>query len=98
MHKKLDELRQALRKQMPLLSKKFSVASLGVFGSRARRKAGPESDLDLLVEFREAPGLLGYITLENYLSDILGVRVDLVMRTALKPSVRQRILRDLVPV
>jgi predicted nucleotidyltransferase len=83
---------------MPELSRRFSVESLGLFGSYARSQHGPQSDLDLLVSFRTTPGLLGFLELENYLSQLLGIKVDLVMRRALKPHVRQQILRELVPV
>jgi len=50
------------------------------------------------VEFRETPGLLKFIELENYLTDILGVKVDLVMRDALKPRIGQRILEEVESV
>lgn len=55
------------------------------------------SDLDLLVEFTEAPSLFRFIELENLLTAELGVDVDLVMKDALKPRIRQRILQELEP-
>jgi predicted nucleotidyltransferase len=58
----------------------------------------PASDLDVLVTFEESPGLLRFMELENYLSDLLGVMVDLVMRSALKPGIGERILEEAVPV
>lgn len=72
--------------------------SLEVFGSYVRDEQTPESDLDVLVTFDETPGLLEYISLENHLSDLLGVKVDLVMKSALKPRIGQNILREAVPV
>ncbi len=94
----IAELRDVLRQQLPLLEKRYGVASLGVFGSYVRRQAGPESDLDLLIRFHHTPGLIRFIELENYLSDLLGVRVDLVMPEALKPAIGQRVLAEVEPI
>ena len=94
----LLELMGVLRRQLPLLAQRYQVGSLGVFGSYVRDEQCTGSDLDLLVTFEEPPGLLKFIELENYLSDLLGVKVDLVMRTALKPRIGERILREVLPV
>ena len=94
----IDELRELLRQQLPLLEERYGVASLGLFGSYVRREAGPGSDLDVLVRFRRTPGLIRFIELENYLSDLLGVRVDLVMAEALKPDIGKRVLAEVEPV
>lgn len=83
---------------MPELAHRYQVESLGVFGSYVRQEQSPESDLDLLVTFHETPGLLRYIELENYLSDLLGVKVDLVMKDALKPHIGKRILEEVMMV
>ena len=53
------------------------VPSLGIFDPFLRREQRPDSDLDLLVEFREPPSLLGFIRLENELGEKWGVNVDL---------------------
>lgn len=94
----IAELRAILRQQLPLLEERYQVASLGLFGSYVRREAGPESDLDVLVRFHRTPGLIRFIELENYLSDLLGVRVDLVMAEALKPGIEQRVLAEVEAV
>ena len=94
----IAELRAVLRQQLPLLGKRYGVASLGLFGSHVRRQAGPESDLDLLVRFHQTPGLIRFVELENYLSDLLGFRVDLVMPEALKPSIGRRVLSEVEPI
>lgn len=94
----LSEIRRILRDHLPLLAARFGVASLGLFGSRVRGEAGPDSDLDILVRFRETPGLLRYIELEDYLSQLLGLRVDLVMADALKPRAARHALAELLPV
>jgi predicted nucleotidyltransferase len=94
----LTQLIESLRQQLPLLEERYRVESLGVFGSYVRHEQRPDSDLDVLVTFREAPSLLKFIELENYLSGVLGVKIDLVMKDALKPHIGQRILNEAVAV
>ena len=90
----IGELRGILLQHMPLLRERYGVESLGLFGSYVRGEAGPESDLDLLVRFRQTPGLIRFVELENCLSDLLGLRVGLVMAEALEPNIGQRILAE----
>jgi predicted nucleotidyltransferase len=94
----ISDFRNTLRQHLPLLEERYGVASLGLFGSHVRHEASGESDLDVLVRFRQVPGLIRFIELENYLSDLLGVRVDLVMAEALKPSIGARVPAEVVPV
>lgn len=94
----LSNIREKLHRQLPLLAKRYQVKSLGVFGSCVRHEQSTRSDLDLLVTFYENPSLLKFIELENYLTDLLGNKVDLVMQDALKPRIGERILGEVVPV
>jgi hypothetical protein len=80
------------------LKEHYGVASLGLFGSYVRHEAGRESDLDVLVRFRQTPGLIRFMELENYLSDLLGVKVDLVMADALTPGIGRRVLAEVQPI
>jgi len=93
----LDEVRRRLSAPWPGLAAAFHIKTLGLFGSYVRHEQTPESDLDVLVEFDEPPSLFEFIRLENQLSDLLEVKVDLVMKDALKPSIGQRVLREVVP-
>lgn len=77
---------------------RLGVESLAVFGSVARDEAGPDSDVDVLVEVRRPMGLFGLIEIQEYLEGLLGRRVDLVTRQALKPRLRERVLREAVAV
>jgi len=72
----------------------LGVQSLDLFGSVARGDAGLESDVDLLVQFDEVPGFVGYVRLRNRLEQILGRHVDLVMASGLHPRLRERVLRE----
>ena len=58
---------------------RYRVASLALFGSYVRRENKSDSDLDVLVSFTDPPGLVRFIQLENELTDLLGIKVDLVM-------------------
>jgi predicted nucleotidyltransferase len=95
---KLDFIIEELGRLLPIVIDRYAVDSLGVFGSYVRGESDSRSDLDLLVTFSETPGLLKYIELENFLSDRLGVKVDLVMRDALKSAIGERILSEVVQV
>jgi len=96
--KTLEAIRQRLQDVMPFLAKEYQVESLAVFGSYVRAEQDQQSDLDLLVTFEISPGLLRYIELESYLSKMLDLQVDLVMKAALKPRIGERILREIEPV
>ena len=94
----LEKILEILRQQIPMLMERYSVERLEVFGSYVRSEQKSDSDLDILVTFKEDPSLLTLIAIENYLSDLLGVKVDLVMKDSLKPKIGQQILREAIPV
>jgi uncharacterized protein len=94
----LETFLEILRRQTPSLEERYAVATLEIFGSYVRAEQKKDSDLDILVTFRKTPGLLTFIALENYLSDLLGVKVDLVMKDSLKPKIGEYILREAIPV
>jgi uncharacterized protein len=94
----LEKILEILRQQIPMLMERYNVETLEVFGSYVRSEQKKDSDLDILVTFKEAPSLLIFIALENYLSDLLGVKVDLVMKDSLKPKIGGQILREAIPV
>ncbi|WP_413933337.1 nucleotidyltransferase family protein [Nitrospira sp. BLG_1] len=94
--RKLRRYKDALSRHLPILRKQFQVRYLGVFGSCVHGTPRRNSDLDILVDFVDAPSLFEFIELENYLSALLGVKVDLVMKDALKPLIGRRILSEVV--
>ena len=94
----LEKILEVLRQQIPMLTERYNVEALEVFGSYVRSEQKKDSDLDVLVTFKEDPSLLTYIAIENYLSDLLGIKVDLVMKDSLKPKIGQQILREAIPV
>ena len=96
--KTLPEIERILRDQKPILREKFKVREIGIFGSVVRGEQKETSDLDLLVEFEEPIGLIKYVNLQNYLSDKVGWRVDLVMKSGLKPRISKHVLKEVIYV
>ena len=90
----LDKLEQRL----PELQVRYGVASLGLFGSVAKDAEGPDSDVDILVEFTGEPTFARYMGLKEDLEALLVRRVDLVTTTGLKPRIRERVLAELIHV
>lgn len=93
-----NEILEILRKHRDELRKRFGVKSLAVFGSVARGEAGPESDVDILVEFEGRATFDRYMGLKLFLEDLLGRRVDLVTRKALKPRLRPFVEQEAIYV
>jgi uncharacterized protein len=89
-----EKLLAQLRSMLPLLRNTFHVQTLEIFGSFVREEQSENSDLDLLVTYSEVPTLFEFVALENYLSDELKVKVDLVMKDSLKPEIGKRILGE----
>ncbi len=92
-----DEAIAILRAHTEELTR-FGVRSLAIFGSVARDEARPDSDLDLLLEFDGPATFDRYMGLRLFLEDLLGSRVDLVMRKAIKARLLPSIERDAVRV
>jgi len=90
----LDEALQTLRAAKPLLDR-YGVARIGVFGSVARGEAGPDSDVDVLVEFKpdQHPGF-EFFDLREQLAGLLGADVDLATSKSLHRLMRDRVLRE----
>lgn len=86
-HPGAPEVVRLLGGLLPELAHRFSVRRIGVFGSVARQEAGPDSDVDIVVELSE-PTFDHYMDLKFYLEDVLQRTVDLVMADAIKPRLR----------
>jgi hypothetical protein len=91
--KRIEDILRAHRQE---LKKRFKLKEIGIFGSFVRDEQKKRSDIDILVEFEKAPGLLKFIETEEYLSKILELKVDLVMKKALKPGIGKYILKEVV--
>lgn len=94
--KKIERIKNQIRNNIQPLKNKYKIKTIGVFGSYVRETQQKESDVDILIEFEEPISLLEFIALERQLSKILGKKVDLVMKTALKPRIGRHILDEVV--
>jgi predicted nucleotidyltransferase len=96
--KKTENLLSKLEENLPHLRQDYGVKSLGLFGSYLRGEQKSDSDVDILVDFDEPIGLLKFMDLELHLTELLGMKVDLVMKTALKPGIGKHILSEVTYV
>jgi hypothetical protein len=92
----LTRIITTIRQNQKTLHDRYKVQRVGVFGSYARGDTHTGSDVDVLVEFYEPVSLLALVSLENYLSDILGIKTDVVPKEDLRIEIKDRILREAV--
>lgn len=92
-----DEILATLKRHRDELAR-HGARSLRLFGSFARDEAGPESDVDLLVDFENPPTFAQYMELRFLLEDLLGANVDLVTEAGLRARVRPAVERDAILV
>lgn len=90
-----DEVLDALRDQREVL-RSMGVERVALFGSVARGEEGANSDVDLLVDLGPDVGYFDLIAIREHLETVLGRRVDLVPRRALKRQLRERILSEAI--
>ncbi len=94
----LSQIRDSLLRSKNDLQIRYGVIYLGVFGSYVRGEQKPDSDVDILVEMEKPIGFFRFIELEEHLASILGVKVDLVTKKALKPVIGSEILREVIQI
>lgn len=94
--KTLEEIKEILKKIKPELEEKYKVKEIGIFGSYVRGEQRKRSDIDILIDFYEVPTLFTFVEIENYLTKKLNKKVDLVMKSALKPYIGKIILEEVV--
>lgn len=91
-----EEILDLLKSMKSDLTARYKVRSIGVFGSFARREARADSDVDILVDFKDGADLFDLIELSEYLEEKFGRHVDLATPRALRPEIRDGIYRDVV--
>lgn len=94
--KSFEEIKEILSKSKPMVQEKYKVKELGIFGSYVRGEQNESSDVDILIAFEKAPSLLKFIELENYLTETIGIPVDLVIKQVLKPRIGENILAEVI--
>jgi len=96
--KTIAQIKTLLAEHKNEIVEKYGVTEIGIFGSYLREEQKETSDIDILVEFKRPIGMLTFINLKNYLSDLFETNVDLKTKKALKPRIGQRILNEVVYV
>ncbi|HAX62434.1 MAG TPA: nucleotidyltransferase [Elusimicrobia bacterium] len=96
--KSINEIKKIIHEHDSELTTKYKVKSLELFGSLSRGDQTEKSDIDILVEFREAVGGFLLIATESFLSSILNQKVDLIPKKAIRDEFERNILKDLIPI
>lgn len=91
-------LLEARRSEILSIAAAHGAHNVRVFGSLARGEAGPNSDIDLLVDLEAGRGLLDHAALMLDLEDLFGRKVDVAVERGLRPAVRQRVLAEAKPL
>ena len=94
--KSRDEVLKILTSQKSSLLEAYQITRLGIFGSYARDQQTDDSDIDVLVEYENAPTLYKIIELRDYLSELFSVKVDVVTKNGLKERIRERVLAEVI--
>ena len=94
--KTLIDIQNILTDLKSELTDKYHVSQLGIFGSYARGDYNSASDIDIIVEYSQKPSLFGLIELQDYLSDRLQMKVDLVTKEGIKPQIKEKILAEVI--
>lgn len=92
--KNVENILETLKRNKPQLEKDYGLINIGVFGSYAREEQTEKSDVDILIELSMPIGLIAILKLKHTLEDMLGERVDIVSKKALKPYIGERILKE----
>ena len=97
--KTIEEVKRLLEEYKEFLNDKFGIKEIGIFGSYVRNEQKERSDIDILVEFKNGYKTFdNYMDLKDFLENLLGIDVDLVVKTALKPRLKEVILQEVVYV
>ncbi|GAX37305.1 nucleotidyltransferase family protein [Nodularia sp. NIES-3585] len=96
MMKNINEIRQVLSLQKQSLCENYQITEIGIFGSYARGEETEASDIDILVDYETAPTFIMLVELRDYLSQLFGLKVDIVTKNGLKPRIRDRVLSEAI--
>ncbi|MGD0451517.1 MAG: nucleotidyltransferase family protein [Candidatus Bathyarchaeia archaeon] len=94
----LDETKRQLQELKPVLKSKYNVETIAIFGSYARSGQTAESDIDLLITYSEAPDIVGVNKIKRFLRRKLGTKVDIVSKKYVNPLIKEKVLKEAIPV
>lgn len=96
--KSIDEIRTIIRQQQEVLAARYGVRVVGLFGSYGRKEQQRHSDVDLLAEILRPISLFDLVGAELYLSEVLGVKVDLVPKRSVREELRETIFNEAIAI
>jgi len=96
--KTVDDIRAIIRQNQDILAERYGIKIVGLFGSYTRGEQRQRSDLDLLVDILHPISLLELVGAEIYLTDILGVKVDVVPKRNVRAELQDAILKEAVAI
>jgi predicted nucleotidyltransferase len=96
--KNIDKIKKLLAEHRNELRREYKIIEIGIFGSYIRGEQKRKSDIDILVKFEEPISLLDLVGAENYLSELLKIKVDLIPKEDLRPELKNIILKETVYV
>jgi uncharacterized protein len=94
--KDLDQIKKVIKQHREEIEKNFKVKKIAIFGSYVRNEQKGRSDVDILVEFNVPISLLHIVSLENYFSDILGIKADVVPKKNIRKELRETIIKEAI--
>lgn len=96
--KDINEIKNKIKSVQKELNTNFSVEEIGIFGSYVRGEENESSDLDILISLNpnHSIGLIKFNFLKEFLSDLLNIKVDLVVKDGIKPALKKYILSEVV--
>ncbi len=96
--KNINEIKGIISKYKNNLKEKYGVIEMNIFGSYVRNEQNESSDVDILVEFEKPISLLKIVSLENYLSDLIEIKVDVVPKKNIRAELKKFVLKEAIPV
>ncbi len=96
--KTYEQIRKILNRHRDEIKRKYKAEILGVFGSYARNEQKADSDVDILVHFLEGASLFDFVSLGEFLEELLEIKVDVVSERTLRKEIREQILNEVQPV
>ena len=94
----IDEIKKIIEDAEEVIRQRYKAEVIGIFGSFARGEEGKESDIDILVEFKEGATLFDLSGLGDFLEEKLGRKVDIVSTRSIRKEIKENIMKDLVAV
>lgn len=92
----IDEIRQILQNSKDYLEEKYFVDKFLLFGSYAKNLQTSESDIDLLVSFKQPVDMFEFMDLQDYLTKLFNKKIDLGTSNSLKKFIKDKILKEAI--